>query len=105
MGRKKSTETDNTEKLEKEIKELKSQVRSLQRQLKQKPHIVTDEEESKKDTLIKEEYNSKNKCIVCGKGELKISKLGPRTLATCSICDYRKVIKNGKEEKERSPEE
>ena len=100
MGKHK--DEDIVEKLEKEIKELKSINRGLQKQLKKeqkkyKPEH-TDEE------LFKEEIakTKKVKCAECGRGEVQETKLGPRILIACTVCSYRKSLKhnNGEEEKE-----
>lgn len=90
---------DEIVKLEREIKDLKSLNRSLQRQLKTRGRKYKPEQSS--EEIIKEEFNDKNKCQKCGKGERQIIELGPRQLITCTICDYKETVKlNIKKEKE-----
>lgn len=88
MGKK---DNDELVKLEREIKELKSLNRSLQRQLKN--HDRKYKPEQDQDEIIKEEYDMKTKCRMCGKGKKQIVDLGPRQLITCTVCDYRETLK------------
>lgn len=94
MSRSKKRSTDELEQLKNENRELKSTVKSLERQLKKlnkdfKTEFVQEE-------LIKEEIAAKvPKCPKCGKGSIKEVVLGPRILQKCSVCTFTKVIKNG----------
>lgn len=93
----KKQKPDEVTQLEKELKELKSINRSLMRQLKKHNREYKPEQEEEE---IQTQYKDTNKCDQCGKGEKLITKLGPRTLITCSLCDFRKAKKTNVEEKE-----
>jgi ribosomal protein S27E len=82
---------DEIVKLEKEIKDLKSINRSLQRQVKTR--LRKYKPESNQEDIIKEEYDSKIKCNKCGKGNKQLVDLGPRQLITCTVCDYKETLK------------
>lgn len=93
VRRKKSSEEDYIEKLEKEIRELKSINRSLMKQLKKQSKGVNrrDYKEYDRD---EEDKVKKNQCFECGKGTIKVSLNIPgREIITCTICDHRKVRK------------
>jgi len=93
MGRKKGTD-DEVEKLEQEIKRLKSENRHLHKELKRSNKKYQPEHEQ--EDLIKEDHKEKlNICDNCGKGKLAIVELGPRKLISCTVCEYRKTLKNG----------
>lgn len=94
----KKQKPDEVTKLEKEVKELKSINRSLMRQLKKsnREHIP----EQTKEEILTEEYEQKHNCEQCGKGQKIITKLGPRVLVTCSLCDFRKAKKTNVKEEE-----
>jgi predicted nuclease with TOPRIM domain len=93
MGRKKGTD-DEVEKLEQEINRLKSENRHLHKELKRSNKKYKPEHEQ--EDLIKEDHKEKlNICDNCGKGKLAIVELGPRKLVSCTVCEYRKTLKNG----------
>jgi len=93
MGRKKGTD-DEVEKLEQEIKRLKSENRHLHKELKRSNKKYQPEHEQ--EDLIKKDHKEKlNICDNCGKGKLAIVELGPRKLVRCNVCEYRKTLKNG----------
>lgn len=92
----------DTEKLQQEeIKQLKSQIRHLEREVKKqgnKPESYGSKK--RQDALIQEEYDSKvdpniNVCSNCLKGEIRIIELGPkRSIKSCSNgCGVKEVIK------------
>jgi len=101
MGRSKKQTTD-TENLQKQVKELKSINRHLERELKKSKQSKAKSKEHQ-DALIEEEYKEKNKletCPQCEKGNISETALGVRTIISCSNgCGYRQVIKHGKKEK------
>lgn len=82
------------------IKQLKSQVRNLKKELARqgkREHLHADLEELEQEHLIREEYEDKNKeevnnCPDCG-SKLNFIDLGPRKMFKCSQCKYRKVKK------------
>lgn len=94
----KKTPNDETSNLEKEIKELKSLNRSLQRQLKTRKRKYVPEENQ--EEIIKQEYEDKTKCSKCGKGNKQIVELGPRQLITCTVCDYKQTVKRNVKKEE-----
>ena len=52
--------------------------------------------EHEQEDLIKEDQEEKQGiCESCGKGKLTVVELGPRQLVSCSVCEYRKTLKNG----------
>lgn len=94
MSRSKKRNNDDLEDLKSENRELKSIIKSLERQIKnlnKQLKIEFDAEDLAVNTALSEKVNNKFNCPKCSKGSLKESKLGPRTLTTCSNCDYRKV--------------
>jgi len=88
---KKKPPNEEVAQLEKEIKELKSLNRSLQRQLKTRQRKYKPDHNQ--EVIIKEDYDNKTKCPKCGKGNKQIVELGPRQLVTCTVCDYKETIK------------
>ena len=99
MGRSKKQKTE-VERLQDEIKELKSINKSLSRKIKEDNKKYKPEND--KDKLLKEDFDEKNTCKNCGKGNITIIELGPKKIRTCSLkCGYREIIKdNAKEKKE-----
>ena len=92
MSRSKRKSVDDSERLRNENKELKSMVKSLEREIKKLNKEYKTE--YNRQNLLQEEYEErKPKCQECGKGEHKVTELGPRKFITCSVCDYRKVVK------------
>lgn len=95
MSRRKDDEI--VEKLEAEIKTLKSIVRGLQKQLKKEQKRLTCNHEDM-DFVKDDTQPRKVMCENCGRGELQETRLGSRLLTTCTICSYRKSTlkdKNG----------
>jgi hypothetical protein len=100
MSRKQKREEDLVERLEKENRDLKAEVRSLQRRLKKvdKDFKVDLAEASRERQLADDQLIKKppaKKCEHCGKGNLfEIDLLG-RIFINCDSCDYkaRKVTK------------
>jgi hypothetical protein len=93
MGRKKSDDEDVVHKLEKEIRELKSLNRSLQKRLKKlnkgyKAEEFDFEEKEKED----HRKDDSNKCPDCLKGHVVIIELGPRKQQGCNTCGWRGKI-------------
>ena len=94
MGKKRHEE-DYIEKIEKELRELKSVNRSLMRRLKKvdrhfKPSETLVEKE-RPDKKIKDIAPS-NTCPKCSLNELKETKRGFRTFAECS-CGFKELVK------------
>ena len=103
MGRSKKQLTD-LEKLQQENKELREINKSLSRQLKKESKKYKPEHSSSK--LVEQDFDDKdNYCPDCGKGKVIHTNIGPRVLEHCSNnCGYKKVKKNGKENKKDSEE-
>lgn len=95
MSRSKKRSTDELEELRTENRELKSVVKSLQRQLRKLEKDFKPEYEQ--EDLIKEDLHTHvPKCKNCGKGKIKETQLGAfRTIITCTICDHKVVKKHG----------
>lgn len=78
---------------------LKEQVRHLKKEIKRKDQEIRRLEKDLGYNQNKTEKSKKDKeidldtCAECGKGFLKSTNLGIRTIITCSLCPYRKVIK------------
>jgi hypothetical protein len=94
MGRRKKENTDEIEQLEQEIKMLKCENRHLKKELKRSNKRYKPDHTQ--EDLIEEDHETKHGiCEQCGKGKLAVVELGPRKLISCSVCDYRKTLKNG----------
>jgi Tfp pilus assembly protein PilO len=94
MSRSKKHSNDELEQLRTENRELKSTVKSLLRQIKKLEKEYKTE--FVQEDLIVEDLETKiPKCTKCGKGKIKQVSLGPRTLISCTICEYSKVVKSG----------
>jgi hypothetical protein len=94
MARRKKEADDDVEKLEIEVRKLKSENRHLQKRLKKSNKKYKPEHDREK--LIEEDHAPKRLvCQQCGKGEIVSTELGPRKLVRCTVCDYRKTLKNG----------
>lgn len=94
MSKRKNEQNDDIERLEQEIKRLKSENRHLHKELKRSNKKYKPEHDQ--EELIKEDHKHKpDICEQCGKGKLAIVELGPRKLISCDVCDYRKTLKNG----------
>lgn len=93
MGRKRNNSEEDLEKYEQEIKELKSIIRHLQKELKKS-------NKSHKVQYIEDEPEQKNHktCPECFRGQLKEVVLGSvRMFIKCTDCDYRtKTVKINK---------
>lgn len=91
MGRSKKQQSD-LERLEAELKELKSFNKSLKRQVKisNRPQVVEVD-----DSELEQQFTKKvDVCPKCQKGEIKVTDLGIKSLEACSNgCGYRKTIK------------
>jgi FtsZ-binding cell division protein ZapB len=92
MSRKKNS-IDEVEQLQIEVRKLKSENRHLQKELKKNNKKYKPQHD--KIDLIEEEHNDKHICNECGKGRIITTELGPRKLVTCTVCEYRKTLKNG----------
>lgn len=97
MSRSKKRNIDELEHLRSENKELRSMIKSLERQIKKlnrEYHPEYEQETLIKEDLKPERKQEKPKCQKCGKGNVELAELGPRTLEVCSNgCGYRKKIK------------
>jgi hypothetical protein len=91
-------EEKTIERLERELREAKSLIRSLQKRLRKvdkgfKEHEIEDvqvEEAEIKNAVL---------CEVCGKGSAVITIIGNREIVRCSICEHRSSRKiNGKKD-------
>lgn len=90
MGRKKND--SEAERLEKENKELKSIVRSLERQIKK----LHSEYKYEKEETTEVEFDDRETCTNCGKGSLETVELAGRIFKRCGTCDFRsKAQKKG----------
>lgn len=81
--RKKRKDTE-IERLEKENKELRIQIRSLLKQVKKYNHHVSNTIEE-----FFEETHVSISCPECAKGKLKIVTIANRQFERCNICEYR----------------
>ena len=94
MSRKQQREIDLVDRLEKENRELKALVRSLQKRLKKvdRDYKVELETASKERQMEEDERIVKpaaKKCDACGKGHhFEVDILG-RIFINCSSCDYK----------------
>lgn len=95
MGRRKKDEGDEeVEKLEQEVRKLKSENRHLHKELKKSNKKYKPQH--RKEDLLEEDHAPKAiTCNECGKGEIVSTELGPRKLVRCTVCEYRKTLKNG----------
>lgn len=96
MGKNKNIYKNDTEDLQKEIKELKSINRHLERELKKYEQGKSPESKGskKRDKIIQEDFDEIDKCTNCGKGRITKTPIGPRTIIGCSNnCGYRSVLK------------
>lgn len=93
MTKKFKREEDIVERLEKENRELKGLVRSLQKRLKKVDKDYRAElEETKKEKAIQEDgkfHRVKVPCEHCGKGEIIEVDLAGRIFFKCSVCDFK----------------
>lgn len=72
------------------IKSLERQIKKLNREYK----TEFNQDELIKEDLKPERKQEKVKCSKCGKGNIEIVELGPRTLEICNTgCGHRKKIK------------
>lgn len=96
MSRSKKHAKDDLEALRSENRELKATVKDLERQLKKlnkEFKIESDNEDLVKSTT-QEKKPKTNRCDKCERGIVKTTDLGPRIIRSCTICEYRQVIKN-----------
>ena len=96
MSRSRKHNNDELEQLRSENRELKSQLKSLQRQLKKLNRELKPEYDINEliEDVVEKDKSKADNCPKCGKGKLKITELGPRTLEVCSAgCGHRKRIK------------
>lgn len=92
MSKRKKEDGENLEKLEQEMRKLKSENRHLHKQLKRSNKKYKPEHN--KDDLLEEEHLEKNPlCEQCGKGNIKSTDLGIRKLISCTVCTFRKTMK------------
>lgn len=70
--------------LKKELKRANQTIRSLEKDL---GYTQNKTEKTKRVKEIEDE------CQSCGKGLIKVSDLGIRKIISCTLCDYRKIIK------------
>lgn len=98
----KTKKTDDVYRLEKELREYKDIIKSLERQLKKRDkEEKVSTSEKKKEKPLKEE---KDKCPDCKSGDIIVSDLGVRIISSCSKkCGWRKITKfNGSVKKEET---
>lgn len=97
MSRSRKKTTDELEQLKAENRELKSINKSLMRQIRKLEKEYKTE--FVQELLIKEDIEDKKpkaeKCSKCARGTIKTTELGPRSIQSCTICDFRRVVKNG----------
>lgn len=93
MGRKRKdveVEDDEIEKLQKEIRELKSINRALLKRLKKLDRNYEESLDREEETKYKEHVVHKNPaCHHCGKGQLIDVDLAGRIFQRCDTCDFR----------------
>jgi predicted RNase H-like nuclease (RuvC/YqgF family) len=95
MSRTKKADTEEIELLRREIKDLNSTIRHLEREIKKQGNKPDSKGAKKRqDAIIQEDWDQKNKCPQCCKGDLIKSDLGVRMITSCSIgCGYREVTR------------
>jgi predicted ribosome quality control (RQC) complex YloA/Tae2 family protein len=79
---------------------LRAEIRRLKRvikQLQKSAHVYENIKDLIEEPQDKEEVVKTEICQECGKGELRVLDLGTKNITTCTICDHRKVVHNGKE--------
>ena len=81
------TELKKARELRAENQKLKRQISRMRRELAKPPVVVVDDESIEDVVDIK----PKNSCPECSSGELRIVKLGSKTLVVCPDCKYRKM--------------
>ena len=93
MGKSKNLNRKPDEQLLGENRKLKSQIRSLQREVKefQKQLGFNQNKDPNKKSSRKE--TDEVECLDCGKGSLITLDFGIRKITRCNICDYQKVTK------------
>jgi hypothetical protein len=90
--KKEMDEMDEVEKLELQLRKLKSENRHLQKELKKSNKKYKPQHD--KEDLLEEEHEEKNPpCTECGKGNIKVTDLGVRKLLSCTVCTFRKALK------------
>ena len=100
----KTKRLDDIIKLQKEVKECREIIKSLERQLKKRekePDSDTSKREQKKlEKIALKELDNRDKCPTCKSGDLITADLGVRLITSCSKkCGYRLIVKfDGKKE-------
>lgn len=87
----KKKQHDDVDRLEQENKELKQEVRLLNRRLKKLSKNQRDEtdDEPFADFEKKPTYDVENRCSECKQGRIVTIELGPRKQLGCNNCDWR----------------
>lgn len=94
MSKKYSRDENSLERLEKENRELKSQVRSLSSRLKKLTRgyykFLDEENQDEKEVIIEKAFKEAEKvCWACRIGKLHKVDLGFRYFRQCNNCEYR----------------
>lgn len=78
-----------------EIKQLKEQVKHLEREIKKQGNKpVSHGQKKRQDALIREDFDAHDLCPNCGKGHIREIKLGPKSINSCSVgCGYKEMKK------------
>lgn len=93
MGRRRRNPDSDVERLEEEVRELKSLNRTLMRQLKKVNRGYRKiREEDLEEEEVKEVKRSKDPCPTC-REEVQTIQVGPRTIKACRSCSWRGVLK------------
>lgn len=79
---------DNESRLEQEVRDLKSLVRSLQKRLRKVDKGFKEEEAEEV-----EDFPVSEKCNECGKGTLSTVRVAGREFKRCNVCEYRSKAK------------
>jgi hypothetical protein len=97
MSKSKPRKADEIFELKKIIKDRDDEIRRLHRKLhnQEKQEKFEKKAQSKKKVPAVPKETEPDQCPDCAKGKLKITDLGARNLTTCTVCNYRKVTKNG----------
>lgn len=88
-----SRDTDEVEKLRKQLREAKSIIRSLQKQLKKLNKGTGKRRNNHKEKFEPEELEPIPNCPGCGKGVLVETEVVGRKFIRCELCQYREKIK------------
>lgn len=83
------------EQLRDELRTLKTIVKHLKKQLAQyqkDEQRLEDLQGIAQEALLEQEHNNQ-KCSACGKGNINLVELGPKSMLKCNVCEYWRLLK------------